>query len=441
MLPGVCRQYASTVFLGAIRPACTVPSRYTKSEELLFGAIGSQFTAQEGLTPMDIIPAATSSARPFSNPPRRINVIGGGVVAMTTIQQLVDHIDSGQLLPDTRINWIMDRFAHDGGGASPSGGWFAVFSCDDPRAEDWASRSYPWWQEFRARKPDLAPYFEDTPTLLLSHIDQPVIPKGHPGRPTAVNPRRLYGLPQPYGIEMDSGMVINTVRLLPAWAADLAQHPNVNVDPPPMRIAGPSHAADLAAFYLADVTYVAIGLGAIAWGDGLLEPRFGWLLRGPLVPGLPSTHTLMLDDDDLACCYSIPRRTPGDPHAMYGGVVKHLDDLADWRIAVDDEDTRREVLKIARELAEEGRQRAMKEVPMFRQALADVTKLDLWFSFRPYRPTVFADQLDLVTTQGQNLWMLHGLGGSGWTITPAVAADLIARSLESPDRELPVGSS
>jgi glycine/D-amino acid oxidase-like deaminating enzyme len=365
---------------------------------------------------------------------RTIVVTGGGVAAFTIVQQLLDKIDSGDL--NGRVVWLVYQFAHEGGGASESGGWIAVFCCDDPRAPQWAKTSVRWWHVFRHRHPELARFVEDTPTIVLSHLDVPPMPEGHPGRATAIDPSGL-GFRQPYGIKTDTGLVVNTSAMLPAWKTSLLQHPELQLIRVPRPVAGPVQAADLAALYRADLTFVAIGLGAIVWGDREMEPRFGWLLRGPLAPGLPTSHTLMIDDDLERCVYSIPRRS-GRPHSVYGGIVTHLDELADWKIARNEPETRREVMRIAKALAEEGWERAMDEIPLLKPALQDRTKLTLWASFRPYRPNVFAEQLDMSTTLGHPTFMLHGLGGSGWTITPAVAAELIERGLRQlgPDREL-----
>src|SRR6266568_4499919 len=151
----------------------------------------------------------------------RAVVVGHGIVGHQVVYELVRAGRSASR--PIRIQWIADR--HDRRIASfGSGGWHMPVPHGDPRAADWARRSFGRWEMLSELGFD--DFLARTPSVLLTREDLVELPDGHPGAASAADTAQFSRFYRRATV-LDDGSVISACALMPALFRAVAGLPGV----------------------------------------------------------------------------------------------------------------------------------------------------------------------------------------------------------------------
>ncbi|GAY19296.1 FAD-dependent oxidoreductase [Mycobacterium sp. shizuoka-1] len=354
----------------------------------------------------------------------KVALVGAGVVGALTAHFVL--MAAREVGREVRIVLIDDG---RGGASDGSGAWHMPFANPDTRVATWARRSFVEWPEILGEA-GLSGFREAMPSLFVSRLQDGVpVPDGHPGRATPIDPAD-FDLPFWHrGMWIDDGSVISSCTLMPRWRQALEADPSVIVVRNHVR--GPADVVTLSETYGVDVVVVAAGartrfvIGEGREGDQRFDADFGVLVHGEL-EALPEMfkHVVVMDEDlNHELTYSIPHLRCG--HVWFGGVCNEiLDEEADMEdilaanrdIAVAPDFARDHLLAV--------HDRIRERMPMLAPALpADpLAPGSYWFGLRPRASKVIAEW-QLVGSLP--MLVIGGMGGSGFTIGPAVVSDAL----------------
>lgn len=369
------------------------------------------------------------SAQIHSGQTTRILIGGAGLIGALTATQLLDDAESAGV-PLTVI--VVDDGL--GGPSDGSGGWHMPFANPDPRVGQWARDSFDMWGPMLDRA-GLSKFRRRTPSIMVSRRAEVPLPDGHPGHATFLHDLDEWGLEfWDQAQYIDDGSVISACALMPRLRRWLEAHPSVVMVN--SRLTHPGDLDAIADSFSADAVVVTVGLQArFLLGDERVEGDFGVLLRGP-IDQLPEMykHVVIMDEDfDHELTYSIPHRKCG--HVLFGG---KCGDIVDAHYEVEQIRAGNADLSAAPDFAraaiDEVYDRIRERMPALAAALpADPRQPGAyWFGLRPRAARVITEWR---TNTGTPTLVIGGLGGSGFTIGPAVVRD--ALRLPMPTEALP----
>lgn len=347
----------------------------------------------------------------------RAVVVGHGIAG----HQIVYDLYCAGRRARTRIEilWVADRHDHRIASFGASG-WHMPFLHGDPRIAAWAQRSFLSWNMLAELGFDS--YLSRAESVFLTREPRVRIPSGYPGAVTDVDPADLSGGYYRRGARLDDGSVISACALMPRLYAAASALPGVT--PLLRHLRDLDELLALTAEFGAAVACVAAGDRAqLLLGDKRIEGDLGVLLLADLsrVPAPFDRIVLMDQDRDHELTYSIPHRACG--HVCLGGVSGRLvtepeeyDELAAG--LGDPARAPRHITAAIREI----RDRILERFPAFGPALAGGDQR-YWYGLRPAAERAIAEWLPWSNTGRIGVLHLGGLGGSGFTVTPAFVAD------------------
>ncbi|MEU7138135.1 FAD-dependent oxidoreductase [Nocardia sp. NPDC046473] len=347
----------------------------------------------------------------------RAVVVGHGIVGHQIVFEL--YSAGRRAFSPIQILWIAD--AHDSSIASfGASGWHMPFLNGDPRIAAWAQRSFERWQMLSEL--GLADFVERTGSVFLSRDHHVQLPRGYPGKAAIANPIDFSAPLYNRAVLLDAGSVISACTLMPRLYRMISRFPGVT--PLVRHIRDLADLLDIAAEFSAEVACVAAGDRAqFLLDDKRIEGNFGLVLLVDLakVPAPFDRIVLMDKDRDHELTYSIPHRACG--HVCLGGTAGRLitesDEYADLEHGLEDL-TRapRYVIEAIHEI----RDRLLERLPVFGPALADGENR-YWYGLRPAAERAVGEWLPRSSTGDIGVLHLGGLGGSGFTVTPAFVED------------------
>ncbi len=350
----------------------------------------------------------------------RAVVVGHGIVGHQVVYEL---FRAGERAGKTiHIRWIADR--HDNRVTSfGASGWHMPFLTGDPRASAWARESFLRWDMLSNLGFD--EYLTRAETVFLTRDPDSRLPAGYPGAARTVRPADLSASFYRRATKLDDGSVISTCALMPALYRKVSRLPGV--EPLVRHLRDIDELLKLTEEFGAGIACVAAGDRAqFLLDDRRIEGDFGaqLLIDMRRVPSQFHDLVLMDQDRDHELTYSVPHRACG--HICLGGTSGRLitepeeyEDLA--RGFENLARAPRYVTKAIREI----RDRVLERLPVFGPALAD-GDYQTWYGLRPAAERAIAEWLPWSSTGQFGVLHLGGLGGSGFTVTPAFVADGLA---------------
>lgn len=356
----------------------------------------------------------------------RVLVVGGGFAGILTAFQ-VRQAGQDSNTP-IEVHWAFDNQSDTA--SNEAGAYFAVFASTDKRCGPWAQRSWTLGPQLFEGL-GVADIPTEVSTLYVSNRLPMPLPPGLPSPAIPVKPAK-YGLGGAYdhAALVKKGRVFSPRKLLPAMTRNLEAMPGVFT----YKNTHFRDIEDIRRFCSElDITTVFVCAGAGAGRLlGHVEPEvqgsLGLLIRLPMRDSFKfHNDTVVMDeDDDGELSYSIP--APGTGMIGIGGTVQHLYEYPYSPGASDVPDHReqRALITAQAELEFESiRDRVMKKFPLLRSALRRATMADTSYALRPYAAGVILRVLPTSITGELIVAEISGLGGSGYTIGPAVTQDAL----------------
>ncbi|WP_216894053.1 FAD-dependent oxidoreductase [Nocardia alni] len=346
----------------------------------------------------------------------RAVVVGHGIVGHQVVYEL---FSAGRRASrPIEILWVADR--HDRRIASfGASGCHMPFLNRDPRAAEWARRSFQRWDMlYELGFGDLLGHAE---TVFLTREDRVELPPGHPGTARMAAPADFSPFYHRAAV-LDSGSVVSACALMPRLFRAVSDLPGVT--------ALPRHLSDIGDLLTMTVEFGA-ELACVAAGDRAqfllgerrIEGDFGALLLIDLhkVPEPFDRMVLMDQDREHELTYSVPHRACG--HVCLGGVSGRLvtepEEYEELARGLDDP---ARVPRYVVDAIHEIRDRVLERLPVFGPALAAGDYLS-WYGLRPAAERAIAEWVPWSRTGNLGVLHLGGLGGSGFTLTPAFVTD------------------
>ncbi|KHL00233.1 FAD-dependent oxidoreductase [Sinomonas humi] len=361
-------------------------------------------------------------------------VIGGGLQGTLTVYQL--HKAAKEEGLPLQIYWAFDDQRKSA--SANAGAYHAVFASTDSRAGLWAERS---WEIGPAIFADLGVdhLVHDIPTLYVSNLKTLRLPPGLPSEPKIVDPA-TFGLEQSYfqAALVEAGRVFSPRELLPAMTRAVRALPGV-ITSENKHFQDVEDIRSFCEELEISTAFVCAGAGVSRLLNHVEPEVMGSLgvlihLKMREAFGFHNSMVVMDEDDDGALTYSIP--APATGTIGVGGTVDKVFEYPYSSGAPDVEDHRQQKAEIARDakLEFEGiRKRAISLFPRLEEALRFVGYEDsATFALRPHASGVILRVLPSDLTGEVAVAEISGLGGSGYTIAPAVTED--ALKLEVPQR-------
>lgn len=351
-----------------------------------------------GPTPEDV-PELSGIAKALDE--GAVMVVGAGIAGCQVVNDLQVAAEStGRPL---RIHWVAAHW-NSQMASRGAGGWAFPFLCDDPRIPRWTQESFMNWPMLE--RLGLHDYLVEVDSLIVTREDHVHLPPGHPGTPMPVQPAD-YGLPYyPHGVTLTS-TVLSTCAVMPDLHQRLARKGSVT-----MATTKFHDIADMTSYAQErglQTVVVAVGAGAEQLlGDPRIEGDLGVLLSIPTSAVPLNLRGMVIMDEDAPheLTYLIEHQQCG--HTVLGGTSGEL--FSDDELTFEPE--------VRWQLAQQIKRRHVERMPLLRDALAE-DNFKIWWGYRPAGSEVIMEWLPRDITAGLSILHLGGLGGSGFTITPA----------------------
>ncbi|MFG1793219.1 FAD-dependent oxidoreductase [Nocardia sp. NPDC049149] len=363
----------------------------------------------------------------------RAVVIGHGIAGHQIVYELFSA--GRRACRPIEILWVADRHDHRIASFGASG-WHMPILSGDPRTVAWAHRSFRRWNMLS----DLGfgDFLARIESVFLSREPHIRLPHGHPGNAATADPADFAASFYSRATRLDDGSIISTCTLMPRLYQKVSRLPGVT--PRVRHLRDLADLLDITAEFGAEVACVAAGDRAqFLLGDKRIEGNFGLLLLVDLskVPA-PFDRIVLVDKDrDHELTHSIPHRACG--HVCLGGAAGRLitepEEYAELEHGLGD------VTRAPRYVIEamQGiRDRLLERFPLLGPALAD-GDYRYWYGLRPAAERAIAEWVPRSSTGHIGVLHLGGLGGAGFTITPAFVEDGLRLRRPTEDIETHLG--
>lgn len=356
---------------------------------------------------------------------RIVVVVGAGIVSCLFVYSVLSAAEARGI--DVEIVWVFDR-SGQATASGIAGAFHSPFASKDPRLADWARRSFA--DVRMLTELGLLAYVHKTPSLFLSKAEFPPVPQGSPGPVLPRDPSKM-GFPYYASAAfLPTGRVFSTNKLMDEIVAKLKVRNGVKVveqylpNPESLVLIARSHGARVV---LAGPGFTASDL----FPSSEVEGDLGVLLRARAedVPPIFREMVIMDEDDITRPTYSIPQTACGV--VGFGGTTSNRFTWpADFAGAHGEDGSRQDaILDAVSGEAKEIRLRVLERFPDV-EAISS-RNYETVFQFRPAAARVILEVVkDVAAYQGLIVVHANGLGGSGYTIAPAVVQDALKLVVE-----------
>jgi hypothetical protein len=354
---------------------------------------------------------------------RKCGVIGGGITGtlITAIAQEAAY--SAGVDMDT--HWAFD--SSEDTASTRAGAYHAPFNTSDPRMGAWATRAWSMLDLYE--RMGAGHLIHEAETLYLSNLTPIPLPQGLPGEVIEVDPATIgFGGSYTGAAFVKRGRVFSPPALMPALHESLAQNRNIHVENQ-RHFRDTEDVVTWARKLGVGVVFVAAGASSgTLLGHENIVGSLGVLVHVPMHPdlGIHNDTVVMDEDHDESLAYTIP--APARGTIGVGGTVHRTFDMPYSPGAEYTEDFRNFKEWVEYEAQQEAkliRARVGTRFPLMRKALGR-SDLKMTYGLRPQAADVILRVLPTEQTDGIVIAEVGGLGGSGITIAPAVAAEALS---------------